>query len=163
MCEQEHECGWDKVYACEWVWGLECERDSIDIDRHTLRGNICLLTTTYMYTYIPKSCVETRDLVEESIAMTHVNRQHYVLTCTYVYTFSRVRRTYMYIQNWPTNWHNCARAHTHIHLGATWQFCQHEKMQLGIPNLWNEWVNVTTTTLQSKTQCSRTQRMIGLP
>ena len=34
---------------------------------------------------------------EESIVRTHVNRQHYVLTYTYVYTFSRVRRTYMYI------------------------------------------------------------------
>ena len=62
----------------------------------TSRGNICLLTTTYMYTYIPKSRVETRDLVEQSSVRTHVNRQHYVLTYIYLYIFSRVRRTHMY-------------------------------------------------------------------
>ena len=62
----------------------------------TSRGNICLLTTTYMYTYIPKSRVETRDLVEQSSVRTHVNRQHYVLTHIYLYIFSRVRRTHMY-------------------------------------------------------------------
>ena len=59
--------------------------------------------------------------------------------------------------------YKCITAHTHIHLGATWQFCQHEKMQVGIPNLRNERENVTTTTLQSKAQCSRTHRMIGVP